>query len=62
MGTHQEWDISNLKDNNTNITNLKLVEKLLLQGLFQRLDVCISIAEKYVTSDWVSFSFQSHEK
>ena len=39
MGTHQKWDIGNLKDVNTNTTNLKLVEKLLLQGLFQYLDV-----------------------
>ena len=39
MGTHQKWDIRNLKDVNTNTTNLKLVEKLLLQGLFQYLDV-----------------------
>ena len=39
MGTHHKWDISNLKDVNTNTTNLKLVEKLLLQGLFQYLDV-----------------------
>ena len=35
MGTHQKWDINNLKDT----TNLKLVKKLLLQGLFQYLDV-----------------------
>ena len=39
MSTHQKWDISNLKDVNTNTTNLKLVEKLLLQGLFKYLDV-----------------------
>ena len=39
MGTHQERDISNLKDVNINTTNLKLVEKLPLQGLFQYLDV-----------------------
>ena len=39
MGTHQKWDINNLKDGNTNTTNLKLVKKLLLQGLFQYLDV-----------------------
>ena len=35
MGTHQKWDINNLKDT----TNLKLVKKLLLQGLFQYLDI-----------------------
>ena len=32
-------DISNLKYVNTHTTNLKLVKKLLLQGLFQYLDV-----------------------
>ena len=39
MGTHQKWHIRNLKDVNNNATNLKLVEKLLLQGLFKYLDV-----------------------
>ena len=39
MGTHQKWDINNLKHVNINTINLKLVKKLLLQGLFQYLDI-----------------------
>ena len=39
MGTHQEWDIRNLKDVSNNTTNLKLAEKLPLQRLFQYLDL-----------------------
>ena len=38
-GTHWVWDIGNLKDVNIHHTYLKLVKKLLLQGLFQYLDV-----------------------
>ena len=36
---NQKWDKNNLKNVNNNTTNLKLVKKLLLQGLFQYLDV-----------------------